>query len=548
MKKDGHSPLQPAHLKMSEEGNWQAILDTEIACYYRGDPVDLDDIRSWSMLTGSDLLEKVTSWLEHQNSCFCLAIESHDWVLGLVDHARSIPLFFSTESRNVCVTDYPRSLLDGSTSHTFDQSSVSEFLLSGYVHGENTLIKELKQLKPGTFLVIDKDSGDKTTHDYFEYFPKPETLIPDEELISSLQSTMDSVFQDIVASMAGRQILVPLSGGLDSRLVLAKLIEHGCKDLLAFSYGVPKNQEIATARKVSEYLGVEWCDLSSAVGRCKELFDSDDRRRYSDYADGLHVVPGVLEYEAISRLREPKLDSERPIVINGLSGDFLFGGHVGMELVQNATRAKLIEVLLKKHCDHVRSWRLQAYSQNIKERLFLELDKRAIHDGDVEALCAFQEHWDWRERQAKAVLSAQRLYEWANMDWYLPLWDKRVLNFCSGVPLRGRFQQTLHQAYLSSGAWSRLFAIPRVKTNLWQGGWRMIPGIAHVLGLVLGRRFKNNFYRRFFYYGYYRHQLSLFGRIAFLKISKIARAPYVVPVASISRLDELGCDTRDHLD
>ena len=65
-------------------------------------------------------------------------------------------------------------------------------------------------------------------------------------------------FKRIVEDTSNKNVWVPLSGGLDSRLVICKLKEHGCENLRAFSYGPPGNYEASAARHVAEVLKVPW--------------------------------------------------------------------------------------------------------------------------------------------------------------------------------------------------------------------------------------------------------------------------------------------------
>ena len=55
-----------------------------------------------------------------------------------------------------------------------------------------------------------------------------------------------------------RPIWVPLSGGLDSRLILCKLHESGYKNLNSFSYGLKNNSESLIAKYVSKSLNINW--------------------------------------------------------------------------------------------------------------------------------------------------------------------------------------------------------------------------------------------------------------------------------------------------
>ena len=65
-----------------------------------------------------------------------------------------------------------------------------------------------------------------------------------------LDEILNEVFIKIIRKNKNKKIFVPLSGGLDSRLVLSKLIELGAKNISSFSYGNPYNSDAMRAKEL----------------------------------------------------------------------------------------------------------------------------------------------------------------------------------------------------------------------------------------------------------------------------------------------------------
>ena len=49
-----------------------------------------------------------------------------------------------------------------------------------------------------------------------------------------------------------------MSGGLDSRLIISKLVEKGYKKILAYSYGLSGKPDSKIASEVCKKLNVKW--------------------------------------------------------------------------------------------------------------------------------------------------------------------------------------------------------------------------------------------------------------------------------------------------
>ena len=537
---DRHTPYKSPFWAQRDFGSMRV--------FHRGVVTALSQFGSWGGCDEKDLLIQVTKWAQSQDSCFALVVESSNWIIGVVDRVRSIPLYYDNCLQSPRVSDSPYSLTLDEKNLSWRAESVREMLLSGYVHGVNTLVENISTVAAGTAVVLNKTSWEQSVIPYFDYFPEQDVPATDRELVSRWSTALDRVFSNLAEDLSAKEVLVPLSGGLDSRLVLAKLCEHGCKEILAFSYGVKDNDEIRTAKLVATKLGVEWVCLDSQPDRLRDLYSSEERKNYSRFSGALHITPSFLEYEAIQRLKALGRLSNNPVIVNGLSGDFLFGGHVPDEVVGMPTREVVIRKIIQKHVSQIKSEDLSEFTLSIETRLRNELDILDIQDGDTQRLCAFVENWDWKERQAKAVMVHQRAYEFFGVDWRLPLWDKRLLSVASQIPLNGRHRQRTHLQYLEQSNHRELFVVPRVETKLWQGRWRLTPIVVKSATFALGRGVRSWCYRKLFYFGYYRHQLGLFGIRKFWQLSKISRPPYVVPIATILNLKEIGVLIDAYLD
>ena len=73
-----------------------------------------------------------------------------------------------------------------------------------------------------------------------------------ETLKSNLKNAARIFTQRLIKYAKGKQIVVPLSGGFDSRLVLTALAEARYPHLLAFTYGRHHSGEVKMSEKISE--------------------------------------------------------------------------------------------------------------------------------------------------------------------------------------------------------------------------------------------------------------------------------------------------------
>ena len=462
--------------------------------------------------------KRLSRLLLTQGSQFATVVQTSDTIFACVDAVRSFPLFHATTATGFTLTTNPRRLLP-LIEGTLDDTSLLEMYHAGYVTGHNTLYREITQLEAGTALLFDARTGELTSWAYHEYRPQlrgsevASTLSP---WIEELGAILDHCFERVIERVGDRAVYIPLSGGLDSRLVACKLHELGFTRIKAFTYGPPGNSQSLVAARVAEVLGLDWCEIPFDVKRMREIFHSEQRARYQQFADGLSTLPSMGEFCPLIQL-----DCERPdevVVINGQSGDFICGNHLPAHLVGATDNRRLWEHIRSKHFG-VRP-RGTADLQPIEERFCSWSESTAVGDKLEHPSATRHENWEFRERQAKYVVNGQRIYEYLGMDWLLPWWDFELVRFFESVPLRGYVNRRLLLEYLRDYDYMGLFterfqtarAFAGPEGRLWEGGLRSLGSLGRVPEVA----------RRMAYYrcGYYRSYFALYPFDEYMRRSR----------------------------
>lgn len=401
-------------------------------------------------LGGTVRREVISSLLRSLKGDFSFIVERDDAVIAAVDKIRSFPIFFLQNDKGLFLLGNSARLLQKKLSMAFfDQSGLREFQMTGYVTGQNTLWRGINQLRPGDCLYFDKTSGHCETWSYRSFYSANKEEKSEKEWLAEFDAVNEETFRDVIHSLRGRPVWVPLSGGLDSRLVVAMLKHQGYERVTAFSYGPPGNYQAEVARRVAAQIGVKWFFIPYTHHMTRKRFREEKRKRYFLYADGLSSVPFLSDYYALAYLQEQKIIDPDAVIINGQSGDFITGGHIPESFVQKSGNglAFLVESIIHKHYS---LW------TDLKDRENISLvEKRlAAHFAAfppptcVQDLADLFEHWEWQERQSKYVVNGQRAFEFFGFDWRLPLWSDQYFDFWQKVPWRLKMNQELYKKYL----------------------------------------------------------------------------------------------------
>ena len=403
-----------------------------------------------ALLAQSDL-SQMASLFAKSSGYYSLIAQFGQQIYLCTDFVRSYPLFYVQRHQQLWVADdaaqlfewlYPAGtpLSRQQVIPELDKPSAvaEEFVAVGYVCGDDTLYPGVKQLPVAT--IIQAQPGELTQRRYFTWQRKPLTNLTEAELIAALDHHLTAALQEAVKIADGRQIVVPLSGGYDSRAILLYLTKLGYQDIVTFTFGRKNSKELQLAGQLASQLKVKWIPVIYTAKMWLALRHDAQFAQYCRFiCNGVSAV-NTQVWPAIRHLLQHQLIAKDALILPGHTGDFISGLHLCGDdrTVNQADLAFVADSILQQH---YRLDKLEPTS-SVRQRLLLQC--QAIYgeatDWTVENL---RESWNWRERQAKFIVNSNRYYEFFALDWWMPLWQKDFVVFWQTVPTPYLRQQKL---------------------------------------------------------------------------------------------------------
>jgi asparagine synthase (glutamine-hydrolysing) len=376
-----------------------------------------------------------------------------DDVRGVVDRLRSIPLFFASTSDGLAIGDTAWPVLQSMPSPRRDTVAEAEFRLTGYTTGASTLYDGLNQVPAGHVLASTGSArGPELLHRYFAFEHRDFVHEPEAALIDHLDQLHERVFRRLLDDLGGRPIIVPLSGGYDSRLIGVMLRDLGARDVLCYTYGIEGNWEARISRELAAHLGFRWTMVPYSAARWRAWRDLPAFSRYFHDAGNASSSPHFQDWPAVHELHAGGLLSRDAVFVPGHSGDFLAGSHVPPSLVRT-TGPSRDEVLKSIFDAHYNLWDWpRDPSGTLQTALAARVERITgpIVASSPEAAASAFERWDCAERQAKFIVNSVRVYESLGYEWRLPLFDGELMDFWSRIPVARRLGRRLYFAYAAA--------------------------------------------------------------------------------------------------
>lgn len=353
------------------------------------------------------------------NGCFSWITTATDSkeICIINDQLGSVQLFYGRDY----ITDRPSALgLDVDTSWLEEKHWTNVEALPGRC----TIYKDCSAVLSGEYLSWNKELG--WQRQFYEIAPY-KTAGQAEDFKKLVLETA----QRLIDYAKGRKIIVLLSDGYDSRLVLAALVALKCPNLAAVTYGIEGNGVVARGREIANRLEVPFTFVNYADPEHEAVMTRDYPLLTERYSNGQLIVQ-EQEIFAVAKLK--RMLGEDAILVPGISGDLQGGSYVPPYWFRwkgNRTDRSL------------RYWlqsRLTRYPQQSKaaERWRQTIQLPTLPDSSELSAVRATEQVITQERVSKYICSTLRVYEFYGFDWYLPQWDAAFIQFWHAQSVENR--------------------------------------------------------------------------------------------------------------
>lgn len=384
-----------------------------------------------------DLLKKINiselkKFLIELTGFFSFVIDFPDKIILCSDLLRTFPIFYEVKNDYCFISD---NIFD--YKGIVNEQSKKELLSLLYVTLDETIYKNVKQLENAQILTIYKD-GKIKKEKYYEF---KNEFKNDDNLFEKFDNIMLKSLKQTILFLNGRTAVIPLSGGHDSRMIAYYMKKLNYNNIIAYTYGNSKSKEVEISKKVAEYLGLKWFFVPyKKKSMCKKYNNKNIRDNIFKYFGRGYSSPHLQEWEAISYLLENKIIDKNSVILPGFTMDFIAGNHLNDVIMQEYSST--LEV---KNQIYFHNYNFKIVNCNFDNKIIKVLNIKNFDDKKISRIeaCNLFEKFDFEERQVKFITNAVRTYDFHGLQWYLPFWNKDVIDYWKNVDLKKRYKRQL---------------------------------------------------------------------------------------------------------
>lgn len=398
------------------------------------------------MLSGADLLEYCAGAvcaadadrrLSALNGCFSVIVTKGGVTYLIADKMKTCALFYFMAGGRLHVTDDAGYVLTAIPHVETGQTERLFFVSCGYLDRGDTLVKGCRLVGPAE--VVCFDGARLQRHEYCSREQARSRI--DVSGLEACGDVVRGVAERLKAFAGGRTVVIPLSGGYDSRLVACMCKICGMDNVVCYTYGIGGSSEVSTASAVAEKLGFPLVKIESSLEKWKKLIESSLVEEYLRYGGNLGMIAHLQDFFAVYELKTRRLVPPGSVFVPGHTGDLLAGNH----FPETVDRHSLARYIYDKY------FVINILSRRDKRQVMDSLQKvleRYNDLGDREKCYEAIYRWNIDFRQPNYIINSVRAYEFFGYSWALPLWDDGFVRFWSSIDCVQRRDERLYERCL----------------------------------------------------------------------------------------------------
>ncbi|MBJ86029.1 MAG: hypothetical protein CMJ11_05530 [Pelagibacterales bacterium] len=456
---------------------------------------------SKNKVINNNILKKFIQDIDDHFGLLCF---NKNWIFACVDFTRSYPLFWKKIEGKFLFSPQAINILD-KNKDLIDEDQLIAFRMSGYTIDKGSLWKNIRGLNAGEFIFIENEK-DYIIQNYFSYRPWKYVNKSYSEFKIQLKYEINKIIKDTISKANGRTIVIPLSAGLDSRLIASGLKHFNYTDVKCFTYGLKDNYESKASKIIANKLGYEWKFVEINQKKAKNFYLSLNYKNFMNNSQDGCATSTIQGLYAINNLLKNNYINIDDVVINGNSGDFISGGHIPKKnILKGKNITLLFDEVFEEHFEkHYSLWQnlKNKKNKNIIKRLLLNQIQNSIEENGIYLNThGIAETLEYQNRQTKYVINAQRIYEFYNLKWQLPLWNKSFIKFWENVPIDFKKNQKLYKDALlelnMGGVWNEEYNVKNYVSPKWV---RVLRVFLKAYFLFYGKNKWHNFEKKYLEY------------------------------------------------
>jgi hypothetical protein len=320
-----------------------------------------------------------------------------------------------------------------------DWLSASELIDYGYVLYDKTLVERVRRFPYGTHMTITHNGIENLRYWNFKLNDDLGKTSNRKQCVSDIGELLKSSVKECIPN--DKNIAIPISGGLDSRLIITAAADQIEIDRIkAFTTGQLKTQDLNIAKKLTNYLGINHTLDILPPDSDPSLNKIDWTKEYNSRLNENSGTIDATPFASDVNIYKNTIFKDTDFSFSGYMGDPLFGSHLTKDMltfrkneydtfenIHDTQKIHFFGNVLRKHLSSF-------VPENIREELKTYKTEAAL-----------KMHWDFAVRQQNYIKQGQIFKYRNNVNVYTPFLHPDLFEYVSSnIPLNEKLGEKIY--------------------------------------------------------------------------------------------------------
>lgn len=374
-------------------------------------------------------------------------------VWAAVDTVRSMPLYYSVDGSYISDSGPAVREALGIPKEEADLTALEELFYTGCVAGPRTTYAAIAQLDAAQALEC---AGDGALRAAYYYSHSQKTIgVSRDSALRMFQEASEAAFDEEIAAIGGRPVVISLSGGYDSRYVACMLKARGVEDVSCYTYGRKDSFEVRDSERIAKALGWRWIFVEYTDERMRGLLTDPVGQQFCKACETYDYYVFPQNFAAVKYLHETGWIKPGSVFLSGLCCELAPGhyssytrkDYLGRFSPEDLGPAVSENGALNRLSGPARKAYLEVVDRQ-RRGMGLPLDTYEDFSDAVDALSLLRRHG----RRAMHMNDAHGFFGY---EWLLPGRNRRLLDFWYSMPVEYKLNKNLYIEWFMKDLFAR---------------------------------------------------------------------------------------------
>lgn len=425
---------------------------------YFGEILDGNTTFNWQKLvdlSDDQLLKTIVSL----NGQFCIILITRESSYLISDRFCTHPIYYCLQDNQLLFSINAAKLYEAANEKKLNKQTISNLFAFGHNVGEGTLLENVKSLPPASILSFTNQSLKLNRYWEFSYKNQYEQNKHTKNEMLDFSKTIIDGFKEAAIKQAKNEenYLIPLSGGLDSRYLVALYHSLNKHNFKTFTMGSENSEDFIYANQVKNILKLDHKNFTIDANKIW-----NHAQAFNKISGGIFPIHAPLQTFQVYE----NYENQAEIVCASQMTDTLTGGTLWRKKIQSLTNPNPSEsYLLDIYLQNSLSFCKEIFNDNFKEE-FNHLPERITNTYQQKVFHPLHNYFSFLINQrARHATFSGNLVALQSFSMRMISFDYSLFDLLWEIPVSAKKNQTIYRLAFTH-EFPDLAKVPRQGFNL----------------------------------------------------------------------------------